>query len=669
MLYLGAAATGEMRRSARALRTLDHPEPAACRARAEPGVTTVPSVAIRVPTGELQRPARLPAAEHRRGGRREPRCSSAAGASARAREFARSRSWSTASAQPLMAHGMPRGDVFRALHPAIDPSAAAAMASDPDSPEDPLCAATAAASGGWPASTPRDGDGDCELVLRATLEDGGDGVGRARHGSPRTGSPAEPVESTRRTRTAGRSWRSAWPPTSRRLELFRRQLESIRAQTHRNWVCVISDDCSSPERFAAIERGASRATRASSSRARRGGCASTATSSARWRWRPRPRDYVAMADQDDHWHPDKLETLLGALGDAQLVYSDARIVSPDGELLADTYWSRRRNNHTDLSSLLDGQLGDRRGLAVPARAARLRAAVPARASSPTSTTTGSALTAAVARRDRLRRPPALRLRPARRARCWATRPPTACPPLRDRLAQLREDPRERVRRWRLHYFVDCCRLIQFATVLEMRCGDRMSAGQAPRARPLPARRALAARAGRPRAARGAASWWAEPETLGRRARRCFFAFAWRRLLVAAHPRARAPAPAAADRRPPADDAASRPGPHGIRTASRSARWPPRSRRSSSPCATTPRARVNLLIPTIDLEHFFGGYIAKLNLARRLAERGARVRIVTVDPVPAAAARLAAARSSPTAGSTACSTASRWRSGASRRASR
>ncbi len=43
-------------------------------------------------------------------------------------------------------------------------------------------------------------------------------------------------------------------------------------------------------------------------------------------------------------------------------------------------------------------------------------------------------------------------------------------------------------------------------------------------------------------------------------------------------------------------------------------------------------RVNLLIPTIDLRHFFGGYIGKLNLARRLAERGHRVRIVTVDPV-------------------------------------
>ena len=44
-------------------------------------------------------------------------------------------------------------------------------------------------------------------------------------------------------------------------------------------------------------------------------------------------------------------------------------------------------------------------------------------------------------------------------------------------------------------------------------------------------------------------------------------------------------------------------------------------------------RVNLLVPTIDLEHFFGGYIAKLNLARRLADRGLRVRLVTVDPTP------------------------------------
>jgi len=43
-------------------------------------------------------------------------------------------------------------------------------------------------------------------------------------------------------------------------------------------------------------------------------------------------------------------------------------------------------------------------------------------------------------------------------------------------------------------------------------------------------------------------------------------------------------------------------------------------------------RVNVLIPTVELKHFFGGYIAKFNLARRLAERGHRIRIITVDPV-------------------------------------
>ena len=36
--------------------------------------------------------------------------------------------------------------------------------------------------------------------------------------------------------------------------LFARQLASIRAQTHRNWVCIIADDGSPPEAVAQIER-------------------------------------------------------------------------------------------------------------------------------------------------------------------------------------------------------------------------------------------------------------------------------------------------------------------------------------------------------------------------------------------------------------------------------
>jgi hypothetical protein len=50
------------------------------------------------------------------------------------------------------------------------------------------------------------------------------------------------------------------------------------------------------------------------------------------------------------------------------------------------------------------------------------------------------------------------------------------------------------------------------------------------------------------------------------------------------------------------------------------------------CSPAAPARVNLLVPTIDLDHFFGGYIAKFNLAYRLTRAGLRVRVVTVDPV-------------------------------------
>jgi hypothetical protein len=44
-------------------------------------------------------------------------------------------------------------------------------------------------------------------------------------------------------------------------------------------------------------------------------------------------------------------------------------------------------------------------------------------------------------------------------------------------------------------------------------------------------------------------------------------------------------------------------------------------------------RANMVIPIIDLPHFFGGYLGLFNLARRLSERGTRLRIVTADRQP------------------------------------
>ena len=53
---------------------------------------------------------------------------------------------------------------------------------------------------------------------------------------------------------------------------------------------------------------------------------------------PRGLEFVSLADQDDRWHPDKLETLVASIGDANLVYSDQRIVDSAGGVLASTYW-------------------------------------------------------------------------------------------------------------------------------------------------------------------------------------------------------------------------------------------------------------------------------------------------------------------------------------------
>jgi hypothetical protein len=203
------------------------------------------------------------------------------------------------------------------------------------------------------------------------------------------------------------------------------------------------------------------------------------------------------------------------------------------------------------------------------------------------------------------------------------------PAFSDRLRNLRSDPGDRIRRWRLHYFVDCCRLIQFITVLKLRCGDRMAASK---------RRSLDrfARADRSPLAlanllrRSVRELAGRPETLGAELA-LFFAFVWRRLLVAGTTGLERPRRhLRIDARPPTTlvQVPGRTASNNVAVGTVAAKIAPLELaiREDGP------ARINLLIPTIDLEHFFGGYITKLNLARRLAERGARVRIVTVDPV-------------------------------------
>ena len=136
--------------------------------------------------------------------------------------------------------------------------------------------------------------------------------------------------------------------------LLRRQLDSIRAQTRRDFTCLIHDDGSRLERWAAIEELARvderfRVFRAEHNRG------FYRNFEAALSLVPPSTPYVALCDQDDFWYPDKLAACIERLEAnprAQLVYSDMRIVRGDGEVVASTYWTTRRNNFTNLDTLL-----------------------------------------------------------------------------------------------------------------------------------------------------------------------------------------------------------------------------------------------------------------------------------------------------------------------------
>jgi hypothetical protein len=180
----------------------------------------------------------------------------------------------------------------------------------------------------------------------------------------------------------------------------------------------------------------------------------------------------------------------------------------------------------------------------------------------------------------------------------------------------------------MHYYVDACRLLQMTTVLRLRCWERMAPDK---------RRAIERfeRADRSLPALAGLAWRGAQELVGRRRDTLgaewmlAHAFVWRRLLAATtrdrptrFARVDSLPPPAFDPRPGAR-APAEPAARVISEKITPLRW--------AAADDAPR-RVNLLIPSIDLQHFFGGYIGKFNLARRLAARGERVRIVTVDPV-------------------------------------
>lgn len=402
------------------------------------------------------------------------------------------------------------------------------------------------------------------------------------------------------------------------VDLLRGQLESIRGQTHRNWVCVISDDHSRPERYAELQLAVGGDPRFLVSRSpRRLGFLGNFERALELA--PREADFVALADQDDRWHADKLAALLEAIGAARLAYSDARVVTRTGEVLSSSFWERRRNNHRDLfrqlvanavtgaASLFPrGLLDD----ALPFPPGQWRQfhdhwlGLVALASGDVAYVDRSLY-------DYVQHGGATIGHAA------ANRMPT----LRDRWKALRRDGRRRVRLWRRHYFVDALRLLALADLLELRLGGRI----VPRKRRALGRLRAAERSPVAVAglfARGARELAARrPQTLGAEWM-LGHAFLWRALA------GRAPG---LDALPPEGlgldarrEAATLP----ADVAGVAGKIAPLELR----VADAAPARINVLIPDLDLRHFFGGYIGKLNLALRLARRGRRVRVLATDTV-------------------------------------
>jgi glycosyltransferase involved in cell wall biosynthesis len=133
---------------------------------------------------------------------------------------------------------------------------------------------------------------------------------------------------------------------------FRRQIESLIAQTHRNWICIISDDGTDVEllqEMKAIIAGDDRLhlfawpERVGFYRNFERGLELTSVEA----------HYIALADQDDVWRPQKLQLSLETFDDgAFLVYCDLRIVKENGDLISPTFWKNRKNNLTDLGAML-----------------------------------------------------------------------------------------------------------------------------------------------------------------------------------------------------------------------------------------------------------------------------------------------------------------------------
>jgi glycosyltransferase involved in cell wall biosynthesis len=416
-----------------------------------------------------------------------------------------------------------------------------------------------------------------------------------------------------------------------RLDLFQRQVQSLRDQTHANWVCLVSDDNSRPDVYARIREELQDDERfvLSQSDKRLGYYRNFERALGLVR---READLVALCDQDDYWHPDKLRTLRDAIEPGvSLAYSDMNLVDSRGELVSTTYWTERRTNHTNMTSLLVANTITAAASMFPRQVLDYALPFPASLGHAFHDHWIALVALATGRIAYLDRPLYDYVQHSTnafgsRGASWVRREGQRVREPEQRLS-LRSRLSMRLLRWRLDYFFNACSARLHAEILMLRCGETLTGG-----RRRAVKRMLKADRSLPLAA------WLGVRSLAARARRSptmgqerliARGILWRRFvrLQARLRRRRREDHGQALPTPPPPSPTNTPSdaPKMVRQITR--KIAPLRLRVSATC----EPRVNMLVPTVDLDHFFGAYIGKFNLARRLAEHGLRVRIVAVDP--------------------------------------
>ncbi|MDX2237134.1 MAG: glycosyltransferase [Hyphomonadaceae bacterium] len=134
--------------------------------------------------------------------------------------------------------------------------------------------------------------------------------------------------------------------------LFARQIASIRAQTATDWRAVVLDGGSRDEGRRIIAETIGDDARFDIVRQERnlgapGNFAAVLAAAP-------PCASIALADADDVWRETKLERTRAALlkAGARLAYCDMRVVRENGDVVAETFWSKRNNQWRDLAGIL-----------------------------------------------------------------------------------------------------------------------------------------------------------------------------------------------------------------------------------------------------------------------------------------------------------------------------